>query len=210
MKENKSEMYKVRRKDIKKAAEVFSHAFYTDPLTQYMFPNDETRQNHSSHYFNFIISYGLKFGEVFAPSPKIEGLAIWYLSDKYEMTMFKQLRAGGMRLYMNLKKETISRMMPIGRFSGGMHQKYGHFKHWYLSPIGVHPDYQGMGFGSLLIRTMLIRIDNEKLPCLLETQNPTNVEIYKRFGFEVVVKETIPNTDIPHWVMVRQPKKLNI
>ena len=103
MKENKSELYKVKRRDIKKAVEVLTKAFYKDPLTQFMFPNDETRQNHSSHYFNFIISYGLKFGEVFAPSPKIEGLAIWYLSDKYEMTMFKQLRAGGMRLYMNLK-----------------------------------------------------------------------------------------------------------
>ncbi len=206
MKENETNLYKVRRRDIKKAVEVLTKAFDRDPLTQFMFPNDETRQNRSSHYFKFIISYGLKFGEVYAPSPKIEGLAIWYLSDKYEMTMMKQLRAGGMRLFMKLKKETIRRMLPLGRFSGEMHRKYGHFRHWYLSPIGVDPEYQGKGLGSLMIRTMLSRIDDEKLPCLLETQNPTNVEIYKRFGFEVVAKDMIPDTDIPHWVMVRQPK----
>lgn len=206
MNENKSSLYKVKRKDIKKAVEVLTKAFNTDPLTQFIFPNDETRKNQSPHYFNFIISYGLKFGEVYAPSPEIEGLAIWYLSDKYEMNMMKQLRAGGMRLFLKLRRETISRMLPLGRFSGNMHRKYGHFRHWYLSPIGVAPDHQGKGLGSLLIRSMLSRIDDEKLPCLLETQNPTNVEIYKRFGFEVVANETIPETDIPHWVMVRQPK----
>lgn len=206
MNEKRSSLYKVKRRDIKKAVEVLTKAFNTDPLTQFLFPNDEVRQKQSPHYFNFIISYGLKFGEVYAPSPEIEGLAIWYLSDKYEMNMMKQLRAGGMRLFFKLKKETISRMLPLGRFSGNMHRKYGHFRHWYLSPIGVDPDYQGKGLGSLLIRSMLSRIDDEKLPCLLETQNPTNVEIYKRFGFDVVAKEMIPDTDIPHWVMVRQPK----
>ncbi len=210
MNENKSNLYKVKRKDLKKAVEVLTKAFNTDPLIQFIFPNDETRKNQSPHYFNFIISYGLKFGEVYAPSPEIEGLAIWYLSDKYEMNMIKQLRAGGMRLFVKLRRETISRMMSIGRFSAEMHYKYGSFKHWYLSPIGIEPTNQGKGFASLLLRSMHNRTDNEELPILLETQNPVNVKIYERFGYEVVAKESIPNTEIPHWVMVRQPKKLNI
>ncbi|NPE06804.1 MAG: GNAT family N-acetyltransferase [Asgard group archaeon] len=206
MKKDQTTLYKLKRRDLKKAAKVLADAFYSDPLTQYMFPDDETRKEQSAHYFNFTVSYGLKFGEIYAPSPEIEGLAIWYLSDKYVMNMFKQLRAGGMKLYLKLKKDNISRMMPIGRFSSEMHNKYGNFKHWYLSPIGVAPEHQGKGFGSLLLRTMLNRIDIEKLPSLLETQNPTNVEIYKRFGYEVVTKEKIPNTEIPHWVMIRHPK----
>ena len=207
MKDNLSDLYKLKRKDIKKAVEVFSKAFDSDPLSQHMFPNDETRQNLLHHYFRFQISYGLLYGEIYAPSPKIEGLAIWYLSDKYQMNMFKQLRAGGMRLYWKLKMDTISRMMPIGRFSAEMHHKYGSFKHWYLSPIGVEPRNQGKGFASLLLRSMHNRTDKEELPILLETQNPVNVKIYEHFGYEVVAKESIPNTEIPHWVMVRQPKK---
>lgn len=205
MKNDVTNLYRLKRKDKGKAVEVLSKAFDSDPLTLYMFPNDATRRILLPHYFNFQVSYGLIFGKIYAPSPKIEGLAIWYLSNKYKMNMMKQLRAGGMRLFMKLKKETISRMMPIGRFSAEMHHKYGSFKHWYLSPIGVDPEFQGKGLGSLMIRTMLNRIDNEKLPSLLETQNPVNVEIYKRFGFEVVATETIPDTEIPHWVMVRQP-----
>jgi len=200
------DLYKLKRKDKKKAVEVLSKAFDSDPLTQYMFPTKEARQELLPHYFNFQVSYGLIFGEIYAPSPKIEGLAIWYRSNRYEMNMLKQLRAGGMRLFMRLKKDTISKMMPIGRFSHEMHMKYGNFLHWYLSPIGVDPEFQGKGFASQLLRSMHKRIDEEKIPCLLETQNPVNVEIYKRFGYEVVAIETIPSTDIPHWVMVRHPK----
>ena len=206
MKENLSDLYRVKRKDIGKARDVLLKAFESDPLVNYMFPSDESKQKELPHYYNFMISYGLKFGEIYATSPKIEGIAVWYLSDKYKMTFLKQMRAGSLKLMIKLSKETTNRIWPMASFSNEIHHKYGNFKHWYLSPIGVNPEFQGKGYGGLLIRAMLKRIDNEKLPCCLETQNPINVEIYKRFDFEVVTEEKIPNSELPHFVMVRQPK----
>lgn len=206
MKYELSTLYKLKRKDIKKAIEVLDRAFSSDPIIHYIFPSEEAKQNQLPHYYRFLLSYGLKFGEIYAPSPEIEGLAVWYQSDKYKMNLLKQLRAGGIRLLVKLSKETINRIMPLDRFSVEMHHKYGDFKFWYLSPMCVDPKYQGKGYGSLLIRSMLKRIDMEKLASLLETQSPVNVEIYKRFGYEVVGKETIPDTEIPYWIMVRQPK----
>ena len=123
------------------------------------------------------------------------------------MTLLKQLRTGGTSLYMKLSKETLNRIFPMGRFSSEMHKRYGPPKYWYLSPIGVDLEHQRKGYGGLLIRSMLKRIDNDGLPCFLETQNPVNVEIYKKFDFEITAKEKIPDTNIPHWIMIRQPKK---
>ncbi|TFF84952.1 GNAT family N-acetyltransferase, partial [Candidatus Heimdallarchaeota archaeon] len=72
---------------------------------------------------------------------------------------------------------------------------------------GIDPQYQGKGFASLLIRSMLTRIDSQQLPCLLETQTAKNVAIYERYDFKVVKETTIPDTSIPHWLMARQSAK---
>jgi hypothetical protein len=50
---------------------------------------------------------------------------------------------------------------------------------------------------------MLERIQGEGLPCFLETQNEENVSLYEHFGFEVIYKETFPETELPNWGMVR-------
>ena len=58
-------------------------------------------------------------------------------------------------------------------------------EHYYLEAIGTHQDAQGTGVGSLIIRTMLDRCDEEGLPAYLESSNPRNVPFYGRHGFEI-------------------------
>ncbi len=58
--------------------------------------------------------------------------------------------------------------------------------HWYLAFLGVHPQAQGRGLGSLLLRHHLARIDAENAAAWLETARPRNVALYRRHGFEVV------------------------
>lgn len=64
----------------------------------------------------------------------------------------------------------------------------GHPKepHWYLPMIGVDTNQQGNGIGSALMKYALDRIDEEGLPAYLESSNPRNISLYRRFGFEVV------------------------
>jgi ribosomal protein S18 acetylase RimI-like enzyme len=61
-----------------------------------------------------------------------------------------------------------------------------HEPHWYLPMIGVHPREQGRGCGSALLRRALARCDRDGLPAYLESTNPRNVSLYKRFGFKPV------------------------
>ena len=49
---------------------------------------------------------------------------------------------------------------------------------------------------------MLARVDAAGLPCYLETENPANIGIYQRYGFQVVAEDAMVNG--PHiWAMVR-------
>jgi GNAT superfamily N-acetyltransferase len=57
--------------------------------------------------------------------------------------------------------------------------------HWYLPFIGVIPERQGHGLGTALLEASIHRCDEAGLPAYLESTNPRNVPLYRRFGFEV-------------------------
>jgi len=54
---------------------------------------------------------------------------------------------------------------------------------------------------------MLRYIDEEDLPCYLETDGIKNISIYEHFGFKVVDEFVIPNMNEKVVAMIRQPKK---
>jgi GNAT superfamily N-acetyltransferase len=75
---------------------------------------------------------------------------------------------------------------------------------WYLDLLGVDPAAQGRGLGKALIASMLERADHERVPIYLVTHKRSNVDYYRRFGFEVLTDATLRG--IPTgWSMRRPP-----
>lgn len=200
-----ADLPKLKKNQIKEAAQMFSRAFHDDPLAIWFFPDEEMREEMLTHYFKVRIKLGFLFGEVYSTSSNLEGLAVWLPSTAIKITNWKIFRAGGMSLYSKFDKEVIEKMTLISNFSYEIHHRLANFPHWYLAPIGVDPVHQGKGYASKPMRSMLKRLDEEEIPCYLETQMKTNVEIYLHYGFDIVEETTIPHTDIPHWVMLRKP-----
>ncbi|KAL0942310.1 GNAT family protein [Colletotrichum truncatum] len=61
---------------------------------------------------------------------------------------------------------------------------------WYLSTLGVYPEFQGKGYGSILVREGLKRVDEEGVAAWLiglEGVEP----FYERLGFEVKGKANV-------------------
>ena len=73
--------------------------------------------------------------------------------------------------------------------------------HLHLSSIGVLPERQGQGIGSLLLGHFCEYVDEHKQAAYLETDFPRNVGFYERFGFAVVEEE--PVFSVPNWFMWR-------
>ncbi|NHJ83940.1 MAG: GNAT family N-acetyltransferase [Asgard group archaeon] len=206
MSEALRKLYTVKRKDVKKGAEVFAQAFAEDKLSNYMYADEESFHKALLTYFNYRITYGLLYGEVYAPSANLEGLAVWYRDDQYSMSYWRNFRAGGMKLLRYLGSDTMKRMVNLGNYTVNLRKECISEPYWYLEPIGIDPAFQGKGYASLLIRAMLERIDSEQLLAVLETQTPKNVEIYKRYGFDIIKETIIPDTTIAHWLMTRKPQ----
>jgi len=84
-----------------------------------------------------------------------------------------------------------------------LHKRHACFPHWYLHIMGVDSLYQKKGYASLLLRTKLSEIDEQNMPCYIETHSEKNVPMYEHFGFEVVEKTFLPKSDVSVWGMLR-------
>src|ERR1700745_617966 len=65
--------------------------------------------------------------------------------------------------------------------------------HWYLGVIGSDPSVRGKGFGQVLMRARLDRVDAEHAPAYLESTKPQNIGYYQRFGFGVTGEIALPD-----------------
>ncbi|WP_439029541.1 GNAT family N-acetyltransferase [Gordonia terrae] len=77
---------------------------------------------------------------------------------------------------------------------------------WNLATLGVHPESQGNGIGSALVRAGLIVVDEKNPPrarVALETSDDRNVQIYQRAGFMVAATTPVDAGLVVH-SMVRE------
>lgn len=77
-------------------------------------------------------------------------------------------------------------------------------QHWHLGPIGVLPNHQGLGIGSLLMERFCKEVDACSAKAYLETEGEKNVSFYKKFGFDIISKSTI--FDVENLYMERVPQ----
>jgi ribosomal protein S18 acetylase RimI-like enzyme len=196
-------LLRLRATQASQAAQMLARAFHGDPLYAFIIPDSDERERLLPHIFGFRIRYGILYGEVHATSMNLEGVAVWVPSEKVDITWWRGLQAGGFSLYREVGKRVVSKLNEIQDYSLSIHRRHTSFRHWHLSPIAVDPCYQGKGYARSLMSAMLTRLDQEGLPCFLETQSERNVSIYKRYGFAVVERGLIPGSSIPHWAMLR-------
>ena len=74
--------------------------------------------------------------------------------------------------------------------------------HIHLGPIGVAPELQGQGVGTVLMNRYIGYLRQEQLPGYLETDKPENVRFYEKFGFTVQREEEL--IGVPTWYMWRK------
>ena len=71
--------------------------------------------------------------------------------------------------------------------------------YFYLMVVGVASEFQGQGFGGLIIRELIDKCEKSGNHLYLETETQENVEFYKRYGFEHIdtFMREIPNKRMP-------------
>lgn len=75
--------------------------------------------------------------------------------------------------------------------------------HYYLEFIGIDTPVQGRGLGSQMLQRLVGQADEERTGCYLETGNPRNLPLYRRFGFQTTAEKAV--IGVHTWFMWRPP-----
>ena len=203
--EQSNNLLRLEEKHIESAAEVLARAFHNEPLKVYLYPDGKVRDEMAVDFFTFMLHYVILYGEAYATSPNMEGVAMWLPSEYAKMTPELMAKAGMDKLQAKVDKDFMARIKPIYDFIDNKHAQHAPFQHWYLAFIGVDPDFQGKGFAGELIKPMLSRFRRENIPCYLETQIERNVDIYTHYGFKLLEKYYVLDTGLYFYAMLNKP-----
>lgn len=200
-------LYKLQKKDLVKAAAVAASAFQQDPFWSALFEG-ETRTERRAGAFEAPIRYCFKYGEVYAPSENLEGVAAWVPSDFADMTIWRMLWSGSVIAGFKVGVRHMMKMLPVlGTMDADRikHMKGKLYIHFHM--FAVAPEFQGRGLGGKLLRALIERSEQAGAFIYLETQTEDNVRMYEKFGFEVIEQRVVPTLNLPMWELTRKPGK---
>ncbi|MFX0144787.1 MAG: GNAT family N-acetyltransferase [Candidatus Hodarchaeota archaeon] len=191
---------------IDKICKVAGEAFQEDPTTLFIYPEERERKQKLQYGFRMIYNYGIRHGVAYAISNNLEGIIVWLPPNKTFPSTWTLMKHGGFYTMrkVGLKLKAMKRTFTVFGYIESKHKELVPFDHWYLQNIAVKPEEQGKGYGGLLLKVMIDKIDSEGLPIYLETNNEKNLRFYKKYGFETIEHVIIPETDVPLWCMLRK------
>jgi ribosomal protein S18 acetylase RimI-like enzyme len=197
---------RMARAQINDSAAVLARAFFDDPLTRWVTPDDAKRAKDLPWFFRKAAVLGDRWVEVYTTGATVEGNAIWLKPGETKVSLRKMARTGMLMAPIALGLSAFLRFMKIMNTFEHLHDRDVPEPHWYLMVLGVDPPRQGQGVGGALLQPILARADADRLPCYLETQKSINVPFYQRHGFEIVVEDDIPGGGPHYWTMKRMPR----
>jgi GNAT superfamily N-acetyltransferase len=193
-----------QKSDVRQMARVLAKAFYDDPVTSWMLPDDSSRLTALTRAFapltrlHFLPRAG---SEVGVRDGSVGAATLWDPPGQRKPSMFEQLITTPAMLWAFRSRVPASvRVMEL------MEKHHPEEPHWYLMLIGSDPAVRGAGFGHALMQSRLDRCDAEGSPAYLENSNPKNESYYLRFGFEIMGEIKLPDGGPPLWPMWRKPR----
>lgn len=193
-----------QRRDVRQMATVLARAFYDDPVTSWMLPDDRTRLKALTRAFaglarhHFLPRAGSEVGR---RDGAVGAATLWDPPGQRKSSRLEELVMTPTMLWAFRSRVPASvRVMEL------MEKHHPEEPHWYLMLIGSDPSVRGAGFGQALMRSRLDRCDGQGVPAYLENSNPKNESHYLRFGFEIMSEIKLPDGGPCLWPMWRQPR----
>lgn len=185
----------------RQCATVLASAFLDDPASQYLFPDEESRERKLEKMYSIVIDQMIVQGKVeIASDANCRGsVAVWQAPLPPALTY--------MQAFATIAKSLVwfggacSRMQRLYDATWDAHPS---MPHWYLAAIGTHFGSQSRGLARSLMQRRIEYCDAHKLPIYLEASKSDLLGYYKQYGFSVTAEISISET-LTLWGMLREP-----
>ena len=188
------------------AGDLLARAFFDDPAWLWAIPEDGRRARVLPWFFGAATRYGLSMGEVHAAGEHVEAAAILLPPERARLDSLRLARVGLWQMPFRAGPAAFARFLIMWRTLEERHRLDVPPRHWYVWLIGVDPARQRQGVGSALLRPVLARADQERVPCYLDTTRERNLAFYRRQGFEVVYEGSFPRGGPHLWTLRREAR----
>lgn len=185
------------------ATETMLKAFHTDPLWQYVFPNEQARQRALAGFFKAVLTLSISKQRTYGIGTPPVGIVVWNYPAQPQSTIPIIAFAPILRLAFSPFIVSAFKVRNIFAQFERMHKKYAPEPHYYLQTIGIHPEFLGQGLASRLIRPFLNKADDQGMSSYTETMTPSNMGLYEHFGFKCVEQVAVPKTQLKIWAFYR-------
>jgi ribosomal protein S18 acetylase RimI-like enzyme len=166
-------------------------AFPRDPVLRYLFPDEKAYPEQAAAFFGHLFD------------KRVGWQTVWTIGGGAATAIWEPPSAGNGAadddLAPRLPPDALGRMRA---YDQAVHAEMPTSPFWYLGVLGTDPEYAGRQWGRAVMNCGLRRAAADGLPAYLETSKPSNVELYRRSGWEVVSALTEP---VPIWVMRNEP-----
>ena len=187
--------------------DILSKAFFNDPYYVYIMPNEKKRTSHLKWWMKIMLKYSFKNGEIYVTSDNkgIKGVSLWCGPKKPTLNNIELALLGLINYPFEIGIKGFIRMLNVSTEWEKIHKKQNK-NHYYLLVIGVDPEFQRKGIGSLLMKEILKKADSENLDCYLETVTEENMRFYEHHNFKSIIEKQFGMT-YKYWAMRRTPLK---
>lgn len=163
-------------------------AFAADPAFRYFFPDDGTYPRHAEAFAGYLFDKRVGLGAVWV-SEAGRVAALWEPPEVGDTEHAVLDLPADARERLRSYDEAVHAMLPSQPF-------------WYLGILATHPDLAGRGLGRRLLAAGVTTAHADGVPAVLETVSPSNVELYRREGWELLAQIDHP---LRTWALINYP-----
>ena len=160
--------------------EMLTKAFDTNKSVNYVVKQDKKRIERIKKLVEYSFDVCYLFGDILLSDDKKASALILYPDKKKTTlkTILLDIKLAFLSIGISRVKKVLDRESRIKKF----HPKEPFCYIWF---IGVNPENQNKGIGSVFIQEIIKESISKKRPIYLETSAIKNLPWYKKFGFEI-------------------------
>ena len=194
-------LYIVKKSDFESLITLTGKAYEDYPLHIYL-SGGKYDEEGCKQMMRVNLSLMFDEGIIYADSKELNGFVILLPPGFTGTKTLSFIWNGGFWIVYKQGFRSLKRMIDFESFAMNLKKKYTNHNDWYCYNICVKKNAQGKKISSKLLKPILNYFKLNNKMCFLETNSDYNVPIYEHFGFKIMEKTMVPNSNVVHYAML--------